>query len=286
MNPYVTPENSGDAPNVQIIFAAARVTLSLVFLLYASWSDYKTREVSNRVWVFFAPLALFFSLAELLLYEPSRLPLFGFNFGLITVIAFVLFYSGGFGGADSKALMCIALALPFFPTMLFTPVLAGGISPLSQNLFPLTIFSNSVLVAAASGIVMLLINVKWRITTGKKIFEGTLARESIGKKIVVLITGYKVNVAKLKEKWHVYPMEDVEEDAGENPLKRKLVVVPRDEGRTEIVERLSNAAGAGKIDAYVWATPGLPMLIFITVGLITALLFGDIVWQLVSLVLG
>ena len=271
---------------MQIIFAAARITLSLGFLLYASWSDYKTREVSNRVWVFFAPLALFLSLVELLLYEPSKLPFLGLSFGLTAAFAIILFYSGGFGGADSKALMCIALALPFSPETLFTPVLAGGVSPLSQNLFPLTIFSNAVLLAATSGIVMLLINVKWRITTGKKIFEGTLATESIGKKIIALITGYKVPVAKLKEKWHVYPMEDVEEEKGENPLKRKLVVVPRDEGRDEIVERLSKAVDAGKIDAYVWATPGLPMLIFITIGLIIALLFGDIVWLLVSFVLG
>jgi prepilin signal peptidase PulO-like enzyme (type II secretory pathway) len=81
-------------------------------------------------------------------------------------------------------------------------------------------------------------------------------------------------------------MEDVEEENGENPFKRKLVVVPRDEGRNEIVERLSNAVDAGKIDAYVWATPGLPMLIFLTIGLIITLLFGDIVWLLVSFVLG
>jgi prepilin signal peptidase PulO-like enzyme (type II secretory pathway) len=36
----------------------------------------------------------------------------------------------------------------------------------------------------------------------------------------------------------------------------------------------------------VWATPGLPMLIFITLGLIVALLFGDIVWLLVRFILG
>ena len=102
---------------------------------------------------------------------------------------------------------------------------------------------------------------------------------------MVMITGYKVSVAKLKEKWHVYPMEDLDDD-GEKPLKRKLVVVPRDEGRNEIVERLSKAVDAGKIDDHVWATPGLPMLIFVTVGLIVALFFGDLVWLLVTLILG
>jgi len=279
---------------LQTILAAAKVTLSLAFLLYASWSDYKTREVSNRVWAFYAPIALFLSLVELLLYEPSKLPFFGLSFGVTAAFAIILFYTGGFGGADSKALMCIALALPFFPleapllagVPFFAPFLAGGVSPLAQNLFPLTIFSNAVLFAAASGIYMLLRNFIWRIKTGKKIFEGTLGTESIGKKILVMITGYKVSVAKLKEKWHVYPMEDVEEENGETPLKRKLVVVPRDEHRDEIVERLSKAVDAGKIDAYVWATPGLPMLIFVTIGLIVALLFGDIVWLLVSFVLG
>jgi preflagellin peptidase FlaK len=271
---------------MQTILVAAKVTLSLTFLLYASWSDYKTREVSNRVWVLFAPLALLLSLVELLLYEPSILPLFGLSFGITAIIAFVLFYSGGFGGADSKALMCIALALPFSPKTLFAPVLAAGVSPLSQNLFPLTIFSNAVLFAAATGIYMLLYNVIWHKKTGKKTFEGTLATESFGKKIIVLITGYKVSVAKLKEKWHIYPMEDIEEEDGEKPLKRKLVVVPRDEGRDKIAARLSKAVDAGKIDAYVWATPGLPMLIFITIGLIIALLFGDIVWILVSFALG
>jgi preflagellin peptidase FlaK len=271
---------------LQTIFIATKVTLSLAFLIYASWSDYKTREVSNHVWAVYAPLALFLSLAELLLYEPSKLPFFGLSFGLTAAFAIILFYSGAFGGADSKALMCIALALPFSTEMLFTPIFTSGISPLSQNFFPLTIFSNSILFAAASGLYMLLRNLIQRVTTGKKLFEGTLTTESIGKKILVLITGYKISVAKLKEKWHVYPMEDVEEENGENPLKRKLVVVPRDEGRNEIVERLSNAVDAGKIDAYVWATPGLPMLIFVTIGLTVALLFGDIVWLLVSFVLG
>ena len=270
---------------MQTIFIAAKVTLSLAFLLYASWSDYKTREVSNRVWAFYAPIALFLSLAELLLYEPSKLPLFGLSFGLTVVIAFALFYSGGFGGADSKALMCIGLALPFSTEALFHPILASEVSPLAQNIFPLTIFSNSVLFAAASGVYMLLRNLIQRATTGKKLFEGSLSTESIGKKMLVLITGYKVSVAKLKEKWHVYPMEDLDDD-GEDPPKRRLVVVPRDEGRSEIVERLSNAVDAGKISDYVWATPGLPMLIFVTIGLIVALLFGDLVWLFVSFILG
>jgi len=272
---------------VQAIFTATRITLSLVVLFYASWSDYKTREVSNRVWTIYAPIALLLSITEILLYEQDillKLALYGLSFGVTAIFAIALFYSGGFGGADSKALMCIALALPFSTQMLFTPLIPSGVSPLSQNLFPITIFSNSVLFAAASGLYMLLRNFVKRVSTGRKLFEGSLGNESIGKKLVVLITGYRVPISKLKEKWHVYPMEDIETIGDQ--INRKLVVVPRDEGRNEIVERLSKAKDTGKISDSVWATPGLPMLIFVTIGLIVALLFGDLVWILISYVLG
>ncbi len=264
------------------LILAVQITLTLVVLVYASWSDYKTREVSNRVWVIYAPIALALSLAELLLFEPSQLPLYALSFGVTAGIALLLFYAGGFGGADSKALMCIALALPFVPNLLITPLLS--VSPISQIIFPITIFGNAVLFAAAGGIYMIMKNIVWHKKTRSKMFPGTLASESIGKKLLVFITGYKMDISKVKAKWHIFPMEDAD-NSFPDP-KRQLVIVPHEEGREKIVERLSNAIEVGKIDRFVWATPGLPMLIFVTLGLITALFFGDIVWLLVNALLG
>lgn len=271
---------------MQIIFDTLRTATALLFLFYASWSDYKTREVSNTVWIFFAPLAFVLTFLEIYVYEFSelslQLALYGMCFGLTAAFAIILFYSGGFGGADAKALMCLALALPFHPENSIKPFF-GEASPISQTFFPMAIFSNSVLLAAATAIYMLLRNIFWRQKTGKKLFERGLG-ESFGKKLLVLVTGYKIPIDKLKEKWHLYPLEDVEKT--ENGLRRKLVVLPKDEGREAIVERLSKAVENGKIQNTVWATPGLPMLIFITVGLITALFFGDIVWVCISFLLG
>ncbi len=270
--------------NPQLFLIGSQVAVTAAFLIYASWSDYKTREVSNRVWAVYAPIAIALSLSDLLLFDQSKLLIFGVSVGFTVMLAFLLFYSGAFGGADSKALMCIAFSLPFAPITLFTPLIANSLSPISQYIFPLTIFSNGVLFAAASCVYMLLRNYVWHKKNGKEMFTGTLAHESAWKKVLILITGYKVTIGKLKEKWHIFPMEDVEPD-GENALKRKLIVIPSDEGREGIVERLSNAVQAGKIDTYVWATPGLPMLIFITLGLIVALVCGDLVWLLVRFIL-
>jgi preflagellin peptidase FlaK len=72
----------------------------------------------------------------------------------------------------------------------------------------------------------------------------------------------------------------------ESETKRKLLILPKDEEREAIVKRLEKAVKAGKIHEKVWATPGLPMLIFITAGLIIALVYGDIVWALVRLFMG
>jgi len=268
---------------VQIVFEATRTSIALLFLLYASWLDYKTREVSNVVWVIFAPVAFALTFIELYLYDFSQMPLYGLCFGLTAAFSIALFYSGGFGGADSKALMCLALALPFYPQKPFTPII-GENSPISQTFFPITVFSNSVLFAAASALFMLAYNVIWHAKNREGTFEGTHRNEPFWKKILVLITGYKMPIAKLKEKWHIYPLEDIEENT-EGQLQRKLIILPKDEGRNEIIKKLDTAINAGRIQEKVWATPGLPMLIFVTVGLIIALLFGDIVWTCIRLLL-
>ena len=264
------------------ILSMARTSLALVFLLYSSWSDWKTREVSNKVWLLFAPSAFALTIIELVLYDPSKLVLYSICFCLTAAFAIILFYSGGFGGADSKALMCLALAVPFYPENVLMPV-TREISPISRMFFPITIFSNAVLFAAATAVYIVLRNTVWRQKTGIKLFEGDHEKEGWGKKILVLVTGYKVSVSK--EKWHFYPLEDIEESA-EGKFRRELVVLPKDEGRNVIVERLEKAIRAGKIQDRVWATPGLPMLIFVTAGLITALIFGDIVWICIRFLLG
>jgi len=268
---------------MEIVFDVARTVVALSFLLYASWSDYKTREVSNRTWIAFAPTAFALTLAEIIIYEPASLMLYGISFGFAVGFSMLLFYAGGFGGADAKALMCLALALPFYPYNLLTP-LSGPASPISRMLFPITVFSNAVLFAAATAVYIVLRNIIGHARTGKKFFEGGQDKESIGRRLLVLVTGYKMPIEKLKNKWHLYPLEDIEETP-EKEVKRKLLVIPRDETRDATVERLEKAAEAGLIEKNVWATPGLPLLIFVTAGLIVALLFGDIVWVCIRLLL-
>lgn len=258
------------------ILNAARVLLSLSFLLYASWSDWKQREVSNKVWMLFAPLAFLTTTIQFVFYAQWLLFNYALSFAVTSLMSIALFYAGAFGGADAKALMCLALALPYpvhlIPNVrLFLPV------------FPFTVFSNAVLLAALSAVYALGRNFLWQLRNDTRLFAG-LEHESIWRKILALMTGYKVEPAALERNPHTYPLEDITaEKNGEN--KRVLLTFPKDETRETIVARILSAKNEGKIQNGVWVTPGLPLLIFITLGLIIALFVGDLIWILLRLVM-
>jgi len=259
------------------IFDGARVLLSLAFLVYASWSDWKAREVSNKVWAVLAPMAFALTTIQFVLFAQSLLFYYVLSFAVTSVLAIALFYAGAFGGADAKALMCLALALPYYPVYLLSG--ASFYSPV----FPISVFSNAVLLAALTVVYSLLRNSFWRLRKGPRLFAG-FEKESVWRKLLVLVTGYKVDVATLEKKMHVYPLEDI--SAKETGVEeRRLLVLPKDETQETIVGRIVAAGREGKIQDGVWVTPGLPLLIFITAGLVVALLYGDIIWILLRLLL-
>lgn len=261
---------------MELAFEVARVSLTLLFLLYASWSDWKQREVSNKVWIVFAPLALLFTIAQFVLFAQDLLAIYLISFALTSVMAIALFYAGAFGGADAKALMCIALALP-------SPVRLVSSVSLFLPIFPFTVFSNAVLLAALSAVYALFRNFVWKLRAKAGLFAG-FENESVLRKLTVLITGYKVEPASLEKTPHTYPLEDITVK-GDGSTERKLMAFPNDETREAIVARIMSANKEGKILGGVWATPGLPLLIFITAGLIIALVVGDLIWIILRLFL-
>ncbi len=276
------------------LLSLARIFVSLIFLVYASWSDFKTREVSNNVWIVFAPIAFLLTFAQFLFFPPigdafQSMIYYGSFFVITSVFSIALFYVGAFGGADAKALMCIALAIPepslTEPLSDFVSSVSSLTIPLSgfvSPIFPVTVFSNGVIIAALSVFYALLRNLIWRQRTGQRLFEG-YESESFGRKALTLLCGYKVSVEDLKRSFS-YPLEDLK-TTQKGEIKRHLLLFPKDEDRDEIVERLVKAERRGKVQNMVWATPGLPMLIFITLGLILALTVGDIVWIILKLVM-
>ncbi len=149
-------------------------------LLYASYKDWKEREISNWVWVFMAIAGILFLSFDIIYANVDLMKvLISITISFVLAFALLLF---GMGGADSKALLTLAVLFPLPPSfsIIHSPIFV----------FPLTILVNSLLFIIPLPLVFLLYNVV------KKEFEFPYA-----------LFGYKMS-SSMAEKKHVWSMED------------------------------------------------------------------------------
>src|SRR5260370_18204570 len=95
----------------------AALIVSLGVLIVASLSDLKTREVSNRFWILYAPIAAALFIGGIV-FAPDTAAILLVSAAATIVVAFLLFQFGPMGGPASKALVGIPLALPPAPAFL------------------------------------------------------------------------------------------------------------------------------------------------------------------------
>ena len=138
------------------LLEVSRVLLSLFFLCLSSWQDLKTREVPNKIWLFFGPAGLALTLLQLYseISEGTNVALWLWlgSVVLTTGISLALFYIGFFGGADSKALICLSISLPIYPSFVY------GYVDVFVPFFPLAILSNAVLASSLLVVLIVLYN--------------------------------------------------------------------------------------------------------------------------------
>jgi preflagellin peptidase FlaK len=125
---------------------------------WAAYRDIETRRVPNKTWLPLAALAV-----VLLLWDtyavvnggavgrpagptPDRLYFIrvAISLGFVAPLAYGFWLIGGFGGADAKAFMLVAVLFPVYPTYYLTGA-ALPLEPSRIGVFSLTILSNTVL---------------------------------------------------------------------------------------------------------------------------------------------
>lgn len=251
----------------------AALLLSLGVLMAASISDLKTREVSNKFWLIYGPSALMLFILRIVL-SPDVAPIVLVSAGATIVVAFLLFQFGVMGGADSKALMCFCLALPVSPVFL-NPVWQP---PLTFYPFPIAILVNSFLLSIGSAVFLLGRNLFLEVSQRKRLFQG-FERESILRKLLVLLTSYKTSFNALQSKLYLYPAEQVSV-VDSRPVRHFRLVTSAEDERDKLVSGLENYKQQGLFSDGVWVTPGLPHLAFITASLLVTIVFGDMMMWL------
>ncbi len=242
----------------------AALGISLGALLLGSVSDLRTREVSNRVWMVYGPVALALFVARIV-FAPEDLTILLVSGGSTFAVAFLLFQFGVMGGADSKALMCLGLALPVPPGIIASLWQA----PFPLYPYPIAILANSFLLSIASGIFILTRNLAHGVS-----FRG-FERESLLRKLMILFTSYRTSFNILQSSIHLYPAEQVEL-VESRPVRQFRIFSSAEEEREKVVSSLESYKAQGLFSDGIWVTPGLPQLVFLTASLVLLVLVGDL----------
>ncbi|MEM3736663.1 MAG: prepilin peptidase [Candidatus Bathyarchaeia archaeon] len=250
-----------------LIVDVVKLSVGLTFLMWASYHDLKAREVPNTVWSVFLPTAAGLTVFEsYTLGSPTEINLLklasaGASIGLFVAISYLGFY----GGADSKALTGLALLFPLPPASLNPPL--GYVI----IVFPLVIFFNSLLISLAAIPYVVFSNLRWRHKTSIGLFDG-YRKESLLRKAAAIALCKKIRSVEVKP----YDMLAEEPHSDSCDSQRKLVLFRR-------VDESYQLPRAEEIPQYVFVSAALPMLVFITLGFLTSLIFGDILFWLITL---
>jgi preflagellin peptidase FlaK len=230
--------------------------------------------VPDKLWLAYGPIGLALTIYRTWA-EPQTLLFTVVSIGISILLAFGLVFFGLSGGADAKALICLGLTLPLSPSIV-NPVL-GFVHPI----FPVVVFVTAYIASLSVAVWMLAKNLMLFRKLRSRIFSG-LESEPIWKKCLAFITGFPTEVPRLRSTFYLYPMEKVVEDeAGAHRTFQMYsnADVDREQLLSEFNESMKKVGSPNT----VWVTPGLPLLVFILIGLVIGLTLGDPLFVGISL---
>jgi preflagellin peptidase FlaK len=229
-----------------------RLITGTILLAYASHTDIKTRRAANILWVI---MGIVGAILLVIQYLDGGFPNIWYLVFIPIMIALMYAFFQMrllFGGADAKALMALAILIPIQPIMWTFPLLRHDFSLPGSWI----IFANATILFLFIPISLLLYN---------------LIKRNI--KFPHCLLGYVITVEKAKQTF-VWPMEKIKDG------KRKLVYMPKN---FDVDEELAEFEKLGITE--IWVTPKIPFMIPLLAGFLAAFFLGDILLQIVRILL-
>lgn len=228
----------------------SRIAVISATMLYASYRDWVDREVDDWVWILGGGVGAALTILDFILYWSMAKLIFSLiSIALASGLAFAFYFFGLYGGADAKAVAVISVSLPIY-------YVERGFHPFTG----LASLSNGLLVSLILPLSMLVYNLI-QILKGRDLFRD-FEHEGAWRKVLALFLGTRVANARGKEFW--FSME--EEREGKRYFSFNVLSIELEGIRDDM-----------------WATPGIPLLIFITAGFIIYIAYGDIIYLILSL---
>ena len=255
-----------------------RLTVPIAFLSLAI-DDYHSRRVASSTWPPLAGLGtvlLAIDAYHALTTPKASAAALGLRVAVSVLavggLGIALFAAGAFGGADAKALVVLSILLPT------TPVYSTslGTFPMADpplGVLSLAVVSNSILLAGAYPVALAARN----LLAGHVGWRSFVARPARAEELPELhgqAEGLDLDILRAYLDWSDTPVTEVErvdeEQAAEFLSNREG---PRYGATPTRLCRAVNAIAGNKT---VWVTPGIPFLVPVFAGVVTALTIGDL----------
>jgi archaeal preflagellin peptidase FlaK len=225
-----------------------RLATGALILLYASYTDIKIRQASNKLWLVMGSIAIILLIIQYftegfenyfyLIFIPVMIGLVYLLFQLRVI----------FGGADAKALMAIAILVPIEPSFIGFPIQKGAFMPFSW-----TIFQNSLIIFLFIPLSLFIFN----------IFKRNLRFPNA-------FLGYVMDIETARKKF-VWPLEKFVDG------KVKFSYMPKE---FDANKEYNKFVKEGIKD--IWVTPKVPFMIPLLIGFIVSFIFGDILFFIMN----
>jgi preflagellin peptidase FlaK len=243
-----------------------KILFTMPFLLYSCYTDLKARRVSNQLWKFMLVSGSVFVIYEIFTGGIPYLKALFLSGVIVFVTIYILFQLGAFGGGDAKGLIVLSILFPLYPIFQFS----GETYPLLGRpligLFTFTVLGNALLLTIL-------------VPLGMFCYNLLHFSPEMLKKPLYMFIGYRTEVSSLKNKEHLALLEKLEIDE-RGSVKRRLARTGLDFDANHKPE-LEEYVKKGLIGKDIWVTPGLPFMLSITGGFITAVVFGDLIFYIV-----
>ena len=252
-----------------------RILACGAMLVLASAIDIKKREIPDKVWLGFGGFGIMMAILDVLngtlrLGIPfqsdgaggSNLTGYILSMGIIAPIAYAIYRTGLYGGADSKALVVIAILVP--------PFVIGSLNVATIHGFSaLTVLTNAVILSIAHIGYNILRN-SLELAKGSRLFEGF--EESTGRKALAFAIGYRSSAPR----GYLYSMERLDQDSGKRKFRFSPAAYDDFVGEEEQHEETSQAmVPVERNNVEVWVTQALPFIVYIGAGFLAMLFVGD-----------
>ena len=226
----------------------------LSVLTYVFVLDFKTRSVSNWIWLFAYPIGCAMTLASIV-FNLVGVGVVLVSLGVSLFLGLLLLCSGVYGSADAKVIIFLGLTLPAVP-FTFNPTLGVFALPLI-----LVVFCSSAILSLIWPLSIFILNLTDLFVKRKSLFEGISL--TTRQKVWLFFTARKVSLEKLGG-LRYFPAEQVVFLEGE-PVR---VLVHFVKAETNLETYVNNLESYGELyRGGVLVSPTIPSICFLTVAL-------------------